>query len=413
MEVRSDERVDKPSIVILGAGYGGIVTTVNLQKLLGSTEADITLINKQDYHCQASWLHESAAGTIHHDRTRIEINDIVDLSKVKFIKDTVTSIQPEEKIVHLVNGQITYDILVIALGYKAETFGIPGLKEHALTIDNINNARLIREHIEYNFAMFQSEEEKKEGRLNIVVGGGGFTGLEFIGELANRIPALCKEFDIDKEDIRLMLIDQSPNILPHIDEELSDYAINSLEARGVEIITAATIKECQEDYIIYEQDGKSVKVPTLSMIWASSMRANPIVEASGFMTKYGKVEVRTDGRAPDYDNVFVVGDCALFKNEETNRPLPATAQITIQAADTISHNIVSFVRGEPLEGFKPKQTGTVTSLGSNDAIGKVNGHWKLYGWKATAMKKLIDNRYLYKLGGLHLLVNKGKFNFFY
>src|SRR5690625_3215928 len=168
----------KPHIVILGAGYGGMMTTVHLQKSLGLNEANITLVNKHDYHYQATALHESAAGTMHHDRARVAIKDVINLNKINFVEDTVISIIPDEKRVKLENGELTYDILVISLGFEAATFGIPGLKEHAFMIGDINSARLIREHIEYNFAIFNNEKEN-QARLNIVVGGGGFTGVEF------------------------------------------------------------------------------------------------------------------------------------------------------------------------------------------------------------------------------------------
>jgi len=150
----SDFIMKKPDIVILGAGYGGIMTAVKLQKMLNMNEAVITLVNKYDYHYQTTWLHENAAGTLHHDRTRIPIKDVVNLDRVNFVMDTVISIKPDKKKIKLENGELYYDILVIGLGFETATFGIPGLKENAFTIENINSARLIRDHLEYNFAMY-------------------------------------------------------------------------------------------------------------------------------------------------------------------------------------------------------------------------------------------------------------------
>ncbi|WP_430784530.1 NAD(P)/FAD-dependent oxidoreductase [Virgibacillus flavescens] len=404
----------KPSIVILGAGYGGMMTTVNLQKSLGINEAEITLVNKHNYHYQTTWLHENAAGTLHQDRTRIGIKEVVNMSKVNFVKDTVVSIKPEEKKVKLKTGELTYDYLVIALGFEAATFGIPGLDEHAFKITSINSARLIREHIEYNFAMYNNEKESNDARLNIVVGGGGFTGIEFVGELANRIPELCKEYDIDKNKVRLINVEGAPTVLPGFDPDLVEYAMNSLEARGVEFKTGALLKECKPDSIVFEKDGKLEEIPTMTTVWAAGVRANSIVEASGFETNRGKIEVRSDMRAPDYDNVFVVGDCALIMNEETGRPFPPTAQIAIQMAGAVAHNVKAIATGSgEVESFEPKILGTVASLGHDDAIGVILDNRKIFGWKATVMKKVIDNRYLLKLGGPGLLFKKGKFNIFY
>ncbi|MEN1969788.1 NAD(P)/FAD-dependent oxidoreductase [Lentibacillus sp. N15] len=406
--------MEKPNVVIIGAGYGGMMTTVKLQKILGTNEANITLVNNNNYHYQTTWLHENAAGTLHHDRTRISIKEVVDFNKVTFVMDTVVAIKSDEKKVKLKNGEVVYDILVVALGFEAATFGIPGLKENAFTIGNINSARLVREHIEYNFAMYHNDPNKDQARLNIVIGGGGFTGIEFVGELANRIPELCKEYDINKNLVRIITIEGAPTVLPGFDSQLVEYARNSLEARGVEFITGAIVKECHPTYIVYEKGGKEKSIPTYSVIWAAGVRANAIMETSGFVTNCGKIEVEKDMRVPGFDDVFVLGDCALVTNPVTGRPFPPTAQIAIQESQTVARNIKALIQGEKqLEHFKAKILGTVASLGANDAIGIVLNNRKLFGFKATVMKKMIDNRYLLKLGGVGLLMRKGKFNIFY
>lgn len=408
-----DEGMNKPNVVILGGGYGGMMTTVKLQKSLGVNQANITLVNKHDYHYQSTWLHESAAGTLHHDRVRITIKDVINTSKINFVKDTVVSINPKEKKVILENDELKYDILVVSLGFESATFGIPGLEENAFMIESLNSSRLIREHLEYNFAMYNNEKEKNQARLNIVVGGAGFTGMEFVGELANRVPELCKEYDIDKSLVRIITVEGAPTVMPGFDPQLVEYAMNSLEARGVEFITSAMLKECKPDGIVYEKDGEEFSIPTLSTIWAAGVKANSIVEESGFETNRGKIEVRPDLRSPEYDDVFVVGDCALIMNDETGRPYPPTAQIALQAAEVAAHNIKELVEGNKgLASFEPNILGTVASLGNNDAIGTIMGDRKIFGWNATVMKKIIDNRYLLKLGGIGLLLKKGKFNIF-
>ncbi len=404
----------KPNIVILGAGYGGIMTAVKLQKSLGVNEANIKLVNKHSYHYQTTWLHENAAGTLHHDRTRIQIKDVIDTSKIDFIQDTVLSIQPDEKKVTLENTTLDYDYLVMGLGFEAETFGIPGLKEHAFGINNINSSRLIRQHIEYNFAKYNNVKEPGEELLNIVVGGAGFTGIEFVGELANRVPELCKEYDIPREKVRIINVEAAPTALPGFDPALVEYAMNSLESRGVEFKIGAMIKEVTPKGLVYEKDEERVEIPSNTVVWAAGVRGNSIVEDSGFEAMRGRVKVREDMRTPDYDDVFVVGDCALIINEETDRPYPPTAQMAIQQADTVAHNVKVLARGEKeLEPFEPNIQGTVASLGHDDAIGVVFNGKKLFGWSASVMKKVIDNRYLLKLGGIGLLLKKGKFNIFH
>lgn len=402
----------KPHIVILGAGYGGLMTAIKLQKLLHVNEAKITLVNKNDYHYQTTWLHENAAGTLKTEQTMIPIRDVINQEKIEFILDEVIMIKEEEKKVKLSKSELSYDILVVGLGFQAEIAGTAELETHTLPIGNLNNARLIREHLEYNFAMYSNEEDKKDSRLNIVIVGGGFTGIELAGELVNRIPELSREYDIDKTQVRIINIECGPSILPGIDKSLVDYAMNSLGSRGVEFINGAKFLECREDTIVYEKDGQTSEIPAMTKVWAGGVRANPILEASGIATKNGKVEVDGDLRLPDNDDIYVIGDCALLNNPETGKAYPATAKIAVKEAEVVAYNIKAQIGGDTLIDFKSNSSATIASLGCNDGIAVLFNGKKVVGWKAALLKKMSENRYLFQLGGLNLLLKKGKFNIF-
>ncbi|WP_088032706.1 NAD(P)/FAD-dependent oxidoreductase [Evansella clarkii] len=400
----------KPKIVILGAGYGGMMTATRLLKANVHQDAEITLVNKHNYHYQTTWLHEPAAGTLHHDKTRMRIENVLDLNKIDFVKDAVKEIKTEDKKVILEGGELDYDYLVIGLGSEPETFGIPGVKEHAYSIRSVNSVRQIREHIEYMFASYNNEVEKHEDKLTFVVAGAGFTGIEFVGELSERIPELCEEYDIARDKVKIYSVEAAPTALPGFDEELVEYAMNLLESRGVEFLIETPIKEVKEDGVLLN-DGSEIKSRTV--VWTTGVRGSSVVENSGFETMRGRVKVEKDLRAPGYDDVFIIGDCALIINEEINRPYPPTAQIAIQQSYTCANNLKSLIQGKEdhLETFKPEIKGTVASLGGKEAIGIV-GERKLYGGSASAMKKIIDNRYLYLLGGMPLVLKKGKLNIF-
>ena len=204
----------KPKIVVLGAGYGGLMTVTRLQKALSKNEAEIVLVNQNDYHYETTWLHEASAGTVHYDRVRYPIASVINKHKVNFIQDTVIKINTTEKKVILTQSEISYDYLVVGLGPESETFGIQGLKEYAFSISNLNSARKIQEHIEMQFATYYTTKEKKDSQLTIIVGGAGFTGIEFLGELTQRIPKLCKEYNINFEEVRIYCVEAAPMILP-------------------------------------------------------------------------------------------------------------------------------------------------------------------------------------------------------
>jgi NADH dehydrogenase, FAD-containing subunit len=404
--------VRNPKVVILGAGYGGLMTVTRLQKMVSVNEADITLVNKHDYHYETTWLHEASAGTLHHDRCRYPIKDVIDTNKVNFVQDSVKLIKTDEKKVILENGELNYDYLVVALGAHPETFGIQGLKEYAFTISNINSARQIREHIEYQFATYNTEEEKDDTRLTIVVGGAGFTGIEFLGELANRVPELCREYDIDPKKVRIICVEAAPTALPGFDPELVEYAVNQLQRKGVEFRIGTAIKECTEQGIIVGKDDQTEEIKAGTVIWAAGVRGNSVIEESGFEAMRGRVKVEKDLRAPGHDDVFIIGDCSLIINEEINRPYPPTAQIAMQQGEVCARNLAALIRGKKeLEPFKPDIKGTVASLGEDDAVGIALGK-KMVGTKASFMKKMIDNRALYMVGGAGLVLKKGKFKFF-
>lgn len=392
-----------PKIVILGAGYGGIVTAIRLQKELNYNEADVTLVNKHDYHYITTHLHMPAAGTDDPENARVNILKLIDEFKIEFVKSTVTQIRPQDRKIILEDGILSYDYLVIGLGGEPETFGIPGLKEYAMNIRSINSVRLIREHIEYQFAKYKREPERAD-YLTFVVGGAGFTGIEFVGELADRIPDLCKEFDVDPALIKIFNIEAAPTALPGFDPELVEYAMNVLANKGVQFKIGTAIKECTPDGVILAT-GEEIKAATV--IWTGGVRGNHLLEDAGFETMRGRIKVDEFLRAPGYDHVYVLGDCSIVMSPE-GRPYPPTAQISMQQADVCAENLIASIRGASLKAFEYKPKGTVASLGRGEAIGIV-GSRKIKGGIAAVMKKIIDIRYLYIIGGIPLVMKKGRF----
>ncbi|CQR47892.1 NADH dehydrogenase-like protein [Paraliobacillus sp. PM-2] len=399
--------MSKPKIVVLGAGYAGMMTTKRLMQQLSTEEAEIVLVNKHNYHYQTTWLHEVAAGTIDPNRSRIMISDVINSNRVSIVEDTVEKIFPDQKKVQLKNGDIDYDYLVVGLGFEKATFGIPGMAEHALSIQSVDKSRYIRNHIEHQFARYHDGEGDKDELLTFVVGGSGFTGIEFVGELAEKIPQLCKKYDIDPNKPRIINVEAAPTILPGFDEELINYGKKSLEERGVEFKLGTMIKECKENAVVVGEDHEEIKAGTI--VWTGGVQANAVIGESGFELTKGKVNVNSDLRAPGYEDVFILGDCAWVMNKETGRPYPPTAQIAIQEADICAANISALIRGGALKEFVFDNKGTVASLGGRHAMGTIFDGKKLYGLSAKVMKNVIDDRYLFLLGGPGLVLKKGKF----
>ncbi|WP_028560865.1 NAD(P)/FAD-dependent oxidoreductase [Paenibacillus pinihumi] len=392
-----------PKIVILGAGYGGILTALRLQKELNYNEADVTLVNKHDYHYITTHLHMPAAGTDNPENARVSISKLIDEFKIDFVKSTVVQIRPQDKKVILEDGTLSYDYLVIGVGGEPETFGIPGMSEYAMNIRSINSVRLIREHIEYQFARYKREPHRSD-YLTFIVGGAGFTGIEFVGELADRLPELCKQFDVDPSIVKLYNIEAAPTALPGFDPELVEYGMEVLRKKGVTFKIGTAIKECTPDGVIV---GEGEEIRSQTVIWTGGIRGSRLIEEAGFETMRGRVKVDEYLRAPGSENIYIVGDNSLVFNPE-GRPYPPTAQIAMQQGVVCAHNLVAAIRKQSLKGFEFKNKGTVASLGKGEAIGIAFGK-KYKGRSAAWLKKMIDLRYLFIIGGVPLVLRKGKF----
>jgi NADH dehydrogenase len=395
-----------PKILILGAGYGGLMTAKGLQKHLRPGEAEVTLVNQNSYHYITTKLHEPAAGTSHHDHARLAISSVIHPHRVNFIQDKVTSIDTVSKKVTLADHKdpLEYDYLVIGLGSAPETFGIKGLLENAFFIRSIDSVRMIREHMEYMFSQYA--EDKKDELITIVVGGAGFTGIEYVGELVDRMPELCREYDIPLEKVRIVNIEAAPSVLPGFDPDLVNYATNYLKSKGVEFHINTPIAECTTEGVILK-GGEEIKASTV--VWTGGVRGNKLVEDAGIETMRGRVKVDGQLRAPGHEDIFIIGDSSLVFPSENERPYPPTAQIATQQGQYLGKNLVTLLRGGKMDVFAYHTKGTVASLGRKEAIGVLGKNSKVMGIKASFVKRITELRWLYLLGGISLVLRKGKF----
>ncbi|MCI2948034.1 NADH:quinone reductase (non-electrogenic) [Staphylococcus caledonicus] len=399
---------DRKKVLVLGAGYAGLQTVTKLQKELSADEAEITLINKNKYHYEATWLHEASAGTLNYEDLIYPIESVIKEDKVKFINAEVTKIDRNAKKVETNHGIYDYDILVVALGFESETFGIDGMKDHAFQIENIETARRLSRHIEDKFANYAASKEKDDKDLAILVGGAGFTGIEFLGELTERIPELCSKYGVDQNKVKLTCVEAAPKMLPMFSDELVNYAVNYLEDRGVEFKIATPIVACNEKGFVVKINDQEQQLEAGTAIWAAGVRGSKLMEESFEGVKRGRIVTKQDLTIEGHDDIFVIGDVSAFIPAGEERPLPTTAQIAMQQGEHVAKNIKNILNGQAAEEFEYADRGTVCSLGSHDGVGIVYGR-DITGKKAAFMKKVIDTRAVFKIGGVGLAFKKGKF----
>ncbi|MDW4255534.1 NAD(P)/FAD-dependent oxidoreductase [Staphylococcus saprophyticus] len=399
---------DRKKVLVLGAGYAGLQTITKLQKQISADEADVTLINKNDYHYEATWLHEASAGTISYEDLLYPVESVVNKDKVNFVKAEVTKIDRNAKKVETDAGIFDFDILVVSLGFESETFGIKGMKDYAFQIENVLTARKLSRHIEDKFANYASSKQKDDKDLAIIVGGAGFTGVEFLGELTDRIPELCNKYGVEQSKVKITCVEAAPKMLPMFSDELVNHAVNYLENKGVEFKIGTPIVAANEKGFVVKVNDEEQQLEANTVVWAAGVRGSKLMEESFEGVKRGRIVTKQDLTIEGYDDIFVIGDCSAFIPAGEERPLPTTAQIAMQQGEHTAKNVKNILEGQPTNEFEYVDRGTVCSLGAHDGVGVVYGR-DIQGKKAAFMKKVIDTRAVFKLGGIGLAFKKGKF----
>ncbi|MGG1634505.1 NAD(P)/FAD-dependent oxidoreductase [Paenibacillus sp. FSL K6-3182] len=387
-------------ILILGGGYGGLLTALTARKHLTAAEASITIVNRFPTHQIITELHRLAGDTIAEQAVALPLSKLLGDKQVNIIVDSVKEIKPNEKQVVLESGQVQkYDTLVVALGSETNYFGIPGLEENSLVLKSVADANKIRKHVEDRLDAYKKSGNKADA--TIVVGGGGLTGVELVGEFADRLPEVCRSKGIDFNDISLYCVEAGPAVLPIFPKVLIDRAVTSLEKRGVNFITSVAITEATKSSVSLK-DGRTIESSTI--IWTGGVKGNPVVGSSGLAEDRGRSLVTPTLQSTSHADVFLAGDCAVVFPEGSERPYPPTAQLAWQMGETVGYNLAVQIKGGVMDKFVPVFSGTLGSLGRKDGVGTIGGNaTQLKGLPASLMKEASNVRYLSHIHGLFAL----------
>lgn len=389
-------------IVVIGAGYAGLHAAQKLNKKLGGKKGiEIILIDKQDRHIRLTEIHEVAGGRVEPEAVTNPISNYCG-RYVKFIQDTVKSIDFDEKTLNTESSsKIKYDKLVIAVGSQPEFFGIGGMEKHAFTLWSLGDAITIKNHIikMFELASKEKDKEKRKELLTFVVGGGGFTGVEMIGELIYWVEPLCRKHNISRKEVLLILVEALPKILPNLRDGLARKAWKFMENKGVKILTNCPITGVEADRVNLK-DREPIKTKTL--IWSGGVRANDFCATLGLKTgKRNRIEVNRYLQVPQYPDVYAIGDCCWFITEDGS-PLPALVEAGMQAAQCAAENIAAQIKGGNLKEFRPNLHGVMVSIGNKYAVADVMG-LAFSGVFAMWFKHFVNMHYLFEVGGFGLV----------
>jgi len=367
----------KHRVVVVGAGFGGLEAT----KALADTPVDVTVVDSRNHHTFQPLLYQVATAGLDSDDICFPVRGIFSgQSNARVRLDRVAGIDLDHRVVQLADGgDLTYDSLVLAAGAVTDSFGIPGVEEHAFGLKSLRDALDLRSHVLTCFERADADPTHlDDGTLTIVVGGGGPTGVEMAGGLSELLNGvLRKDYPgLDLRSARIVLVEMGDRLLAPFSEELSSNARDTLEARGVEVMLQTAVSRVAEDRVELA-DGSTI--PTGTMIWTAGVRANPLSEALGVeLTKAGRVVVNDDLTVPDHPEVFVVGDMAASTNRHGD-PLPQVAPVAIQGARFSAGVIRNRLRGEPTGAFEYSDKGSMATIGRNDAVVELPGGIRFRG----------------------------------
>jgi len=396
---------DKKRIAILGGGYGGVLTAKKLAKKFKKNEnVEITLIDKKPYHTLLTELHEVAAGRVAEESIRIDLKKIFAKRKVEVLLDEITDLDFENNILKSKNSTYEYDYLVIGAGSKPTYFGIKGAEEYCHKLWSYEDAVNLKEHILHMFRKAVKEKNKDERQklLTFIVVGGGFTGVEMMGELGEWKERLCKKFYIDEEEVTLILADDLPKILPNFPDELIEKAKKRLNKLGVKVLTKAGITEVTKDCATIKNNGN---VNTYTVIWTAGVEGSDIVSKMDIQQK-GRKRIATNDKLQslDFKNVYVVGDNIFFIPEGEERPLPQMVENAEASADLIAHNLYSDIKGGDKLAYKPTFHGAMVCIGGKYGVANIGTGKKFYalsGFLALFVKHFINLVYFIQVAGFN------------
>ncbi|AVK61737.1 NAD(P)/FAD-dependent oxidoreductase [Lactobacillus sp. CBA3605] len=398
------------TILVLGGGYAGMRALKFLQKK-APLDDDLILVDQTPTHTEKTNLHEVAAGTIAPERITYDIRTVLD-KRVKFMQAVVAKIDVANQWVALVDQPtITYDYLVVALGFQSETFGVPGADDNALPMDDLTTAEAVYQHLEAKVKGYATT--KNHNDLKVAVCGAGFTGIELLGELTQSLPKLRAKYQTPA--IKLVCFERMPSILPMFTSKLQNYAKTFMAAHDVEMKLGASITAIKPGVVAYEDSAQQAQeFAANTIIWTVGVSGSHVINDSGFEQRRNRVTVQPDLSLTDHPEVFIVGDVAAVIDPANNRPYPTTAQIALAAGEQAAKNIGALRHNQPTTPFRYQSSGTVASLSDRDGIGEIlSNNRPVQGYPASVLKKVITDRSLVESAHLSTVLKKGRFDWYH
>lgn len=408
-----------PSVVILGAGFGGIAAARNLAGAVADGACKATVVDRNAYHVFTPLLYETATGFVEHENVgsakllaagvTVETASLLETWGVDFLQGDVEGIDWDGRRVLIRNKPpLPFDDLVIALGAETNYFGISGLQEHAYTLKSVRDADRLRQRIH---DLLHKREKGIKKRMEIVVGGGGATGVEFAAELTMFLRRHMVKGHLKPEDYNISLVEAQPRILGALPPELSAYALDRLRALGVHVHLDSAVKEVALGRVIlvprackpgettdqllcdFRKEGQMLIDADL-VVWTGGIRGGMTLEKLGLPldARGRRVEVGPTFEVPGKPRVFAIGDSALLMDPKTKQPVPWLAQAAMKHGAVVARTIVARYGGGEDAAYDFPAFPVIVPLGGKCAIARV-GRLTLRGVWGWLLKEVANLRY--------------------
>jgi NADH dehydrogenase len=369
--------------VIVGAGFGGLAVARGLDKL----PVEVTLIDRQNFTTFQPLLYQVATSGLNAADVAHPIRGLFHRQHhLRVRRGDVIGVDWDRRVVHLADtrdGEVPFDHLVVAVGAVATYFGVPGAAEHAMPLYTLDDAVHLRNHVLERFEAADADPDLIDrGELNFVVVGGGPTGVETAGALAELFSVVFRR-DYPQLGVgraRVMLVEARDALLPPFHPTSQQAALDTLQARQVEVRLDETVDEITPDHVRF---ASGEVLPARTVVWAAGVEAHPLAAALGLpTTRAGRIEVDDDLRVPGHEGVWAVGDVAAPRDHRGDGPLPQLAPVAMQSGGHVARQIGRLLEGKPTQPFRFHDKGTMATIGRRAAVAELPGGIRLRGTPA-------------------------------
>lgn len=387
-----------PRIVIVGAGFGGLYAA----RAFTHAPLQLTVIDRHNYHLFQPLLYQVATAGLSPSDIAYPIRSVLRKQRnTRVVQAQVLAIKPHEHMVMMTDGAVDYDYLIVATGARHSYFGHSEWEKSAPGLKSVTDALTIRRRIlgAFEQAERESDEARRRAWLTFVIVGGGPTGLELAGAVAElAFKVMVQDFRrIDSREARVLLVQAMPRVLPTYPEALSAEAESALRGLGVEVRTNTAVTAIHPGWVTMGEQ----RIPAATVLWAAGVMPSPLAHSLGVPRDHaGRVLVEPDLSIPGHPEVFVIGDLAACM-DQTGHPLPGLAAVAVQQGHYVARHILNLMQGRSSDPFRYVDKGTLATIGRGRAVAdfrvfRMSGFWAWLAWLAVHLFLLIGfrNRFL-------------------